>query len=105
MVESHRKILVRIEAEVADLVPRFLANMRLAIERGYRALDARDFEQLRIIGHDAKGTGGGYGFDAITTIGAELESSARDEDVEAIRRSLDELGAYLSNVQIEIDRQ
>jgi hypothetical protein len=47
-----------------------------------------------------KGDGGGYGLDAISTIGAALEHAAAREDRSAIRRHTAELIDFLARVTV-----
>ena len=54
---------------------------------------------IRIIGHSMKGAGGGYGFDEITTLGAQIEDAALAHDVSQIEKSTDLLEDYLGRVQ------
>jgi HPt (histidine-containing phosphotransfer) domain-containing protein len=92
---------VRISGELRDLVPRFLANRRAEIGRLREAVAKGDFEEARRIGHVLKGAGGGYGFDEITRLGAEIERhAARGEDV---RGAVEALAEYLELVEITFD--
>ena len=47
-----------------------------------------------------KGDGGGYGFDAISVIGAALEQAAARADRDAIRRHTAELIDFLARVTV-----
>jgi len=81
-------------------VPSYLAN-RLADVTALRArLDRDDLEPVRIAGHSMKGTGGGYGFDEITTIGAAIEQAARDGDRTALATQIDRLEDYLTRLEV-----
>jgi hypothetical protein len=50
-----------------------------------------------------KGSGGGYGFDEITRIGASLETTAKDKDAEAIKQWTEKLSFYINNIDITYD--
>jgi HPt (histidine-containing phosphotransfer) domain-containing protein len=92
---------VRVSGELRDLIPRFLANRRSEIGRLREAAAKGDFEEARRLGHVLKGAGGGYGFDEITRLGAEIErSAARGEDV---RGPVEELAEYLEFVEVTFD--
>jgi HPt (histidine-containing phosphotransfer) domain-containing protein len=92
---------VRVSGELRDLIPRFLANRRKEIARLREAVTKGDFEEARRIGHILKGAGGGYGFDEITRLGAEIErNAARGED---IRGLVEELAEYLEFVEVTFD--
>jgi hypothetical protein len=47
-----------------------------------------------------RGDGGGYGFDAISMMGAALEQAAAREDRDAIRRFTAELIDFLARVTV-----
>jgi len=97
------KILVRVDPDLSDLIPGFLDNRRKDISAIREALERGDFETVRILGHSMKGAGGGYGFDAITDIGAALEQAAKNADREEIRKQIDELSTYLDRVEVMYD--
>lgn len=95
------KIIVHIDDEdVLELAPGYLANRRneLAVLRDAAAQG--DFETLRGLGHKLKGSGGGFGFDRISEIGGNLESSAKAQDVAAVEREIAALRDYLERVEV-----
>ena len=97
------KILVKVDPDIADLIPGFLENRRKDITAMQEALERGDFETVRVLGHSMKGAGGGYGFDAITEIGAALERAAKDRNADEIRLRVDALAAYLDRVEVISD--
>jgi hypothetical protein len=48
-----------------------------------------------------KGTGGGYGFDGISSIGGAMEAAARERNPGEVRRLMDALDIYIRTVRIE----
>jgi HPt (histidine-containing phosphotransfer) domain-containing protein len=94
------KIMVHVDPELADLIPGYLANRQKDIVAIYDAIEKRDLETIRILGHSMKGSGGGYGFDAITDIGSALEKAAQEGREEVIRREIMRLEDYLRDVVI-----
>lgn len=94
------KIIVYADEDIAELIPGFLANRHRDIEKIDEALKKGDYKTIQILGHSMKGTGGGYGFDAITKIGSSLEQTAKDEDIEEIRKWTGELLSYLERVEV-----
>jgi HPt (histidine-containing phosphotransfer) domain-containing protein len=63
------------------------------------ALDRVDFETVTILGHQMRGSGGAYGFQAITDIGAALQEAGESADTDASRKWLGELSSYLDRVE------
>ena len=94
------KIQIVIDADLEELIPDFLKNRSVDVTRLKEASDNSDFESIRSIGHSLKGVGGGYGFMKITELGAELEKSAKVNDMENIRTCISELENYLENIEI-----
>ncbi len=96
-------IIVHVDPDLEDLVPGFLDNRRRDVGAIREALDAGDWESIRITGHSMKGAGGGYGFDAVTEYGARLEQAAIANDAAAVRDATDALEDYLARVQVVYD--
>jgi PAS domain S-box-containing protein len=81
--------------EVRALIPSYLSARRRDLERLAKALEARDFGQIRQIVHDIKGTGGAYGFPKLTELGAAMQASAEVSDPAALESQFAELADYL----------
>ena len=94
------KIIVYVDAELEDLIPGFLENRQEDIRSIREALEKDDYETIRTLGHSMKGSGGGYGFDAITDIGRSLEMAAKERNAEEIRKRVGELLHYLEHVEV-----
>lgn len=97
------RILVRMDALLKDLVPGFLHNRRNDVNSINDALETGNFEAILILGHKMKGDGAGYGFDALSEIGAALEQAAKNQDSETIRRYAGELSDYVERVEVVYD--
>lgn len=94
------RIVVHVDPDLEDLIPGFLANRRADVDGLQAALARGDFEAIRITGHSMKGAGGGYGFDAITDIGARIEQAALARDADAVRAGIEDLADYLVRVEV-----
>ena len=93
-------ITVHIDPDLEEIVPGFLENRRRDVQTLETALQQNNLAQIQIIGHRMKGDGGGYGFDAISMMGAALERAAAREDRDAIRRHTAELVDFLARVTV-----
>ena len=93
-------ITVYIDLGLEEIVPGFLENRRRDVQTLETALQQNNLAQIRTIGHRMKGDGGGYGFDAISTIGDGMEQAAAREDRDAIRRHIAELIDFLARVTV-----
>ena len=80
-------------------IPAYLNTCREKAIAMLEALERVDFETVGHLGHHLRGSGGAFGFQAITDLGAALEGSAEREDADASRRSLGELSCYLRDLE------
>ena len=62
------------------------------------ALDRGDFETVTSLGHQMSGSGGMFGFPAITDIGGALEQAAEIADTDASRMWVGKLSIYLDGI-------
>jgi len=93
-------IIVKVDSDLEDIIPGFLQHRQGDIEAILEALEKSDYETIRILGHNMKGAGGGYGFEVITDIGSAIEKAAKISDADEIKRSLNELSMYLEQIEI-----
>lgn len=94
------KIPVSIDADLADLIPGFLENRERDVARLKTQAANGAFSEARTVGHGMKGSGGGYGFDRISELGAQVETAALAADAGAILDAVAELEDYLARVEI-----
>jgi response regulator RpfG family c-di-GMP phosphodiesterase len=92
-------IPVRANRKFSDRAPAYLQNCRQNVIVMLDALDRVDFETVTTLGHQMSGSGGMYGFQAITDISGALEHAAMRADTEASRRWVGELSSYLTGVE------
>ncbi len=93
-------IPISVEEDIHDLLPGYLSNRRqdLAAIEGH--LKGGNYDAIWRIGHNIKGTGGGYGMGDLSALGAALEEAASDKDDARLHRTLQELAEYLGRVTI-----
>ena len=84
---------------VAQRVPAYLENCRKSVVDIREALDRADFPAATVLGHNLRGTGGAFGFQHITDIGAGLELAAGESDIKASRGWATELDRYLDDLR------
>ena len=60
-------------------------------------IQSTTFDSLRTFGHNIKGSGGMYGFNEITEMGATIESAAKDENMDQIKSNFDKLETFLKS--------
>ncbi|MFM9863805.1 MAG: ATP-binding protein [Micropepsaceae bacterium] len=85
---------------LAKRTPAYLKNCRENVATMSAALDRVDFETVRYLGHQMSGSGGAFGFQAISDIGAALQLAAEHADAHASRIRLGELQGFLDRTQV-----
>ena len=88
------------DEEILHLVPEFLENRRRDGKAILEWLAQSDFERIRTVGHQLKGVGRGYGFDAVSVMGGLIETAAHERDAVRIRKIVGELAGYLDRVKV-----
>lgn len=99
--DNKEKIVVQIEEDLEELIPGFLENRFEDVQSISESLEKLDLDNIRILGHSMKGSGGGYGFDRITEIGRTIEDAAIEKNMKIIKESNEELKDYLDRVEVE----
>ena len=100
---SSEPIVVVVERDLEDLIPGFMQRRHDDLVKLRNAAQHGDLEVLRITGHSMKGTGGGYGFEGLSEIGARIEAAAKAGDLGAIGGHLDSLAIYLQRVEVRFE--
>ena len=99
-MNSADKIIVEVDADLEDLIPGFLERRQQDLQTLRGALDSADFSQISQLAHTLKGVGGGYGFDAITSISQQLQQAADNRSATEVEAKLTELTNYLERVEV-----
>lgn len=97
------KEIVVVDKDLQDLIPGFLKNREIDIEKLTKAIEEEDYETIRIIGHSMKGFGSGYGFHFVTEIGKVIEEAGLKKDLKKANESLERLKLYFANIEIRYE--
>jgi PAS domain S-box-containing protein len=102
-IEAHTAGIVRVDSSLATLLPGFLENRRKDPAAIASFLDVGDFENIRVLGHNMRGSGSGYGLSRITEIGAALEEAAELCAPVEISACAADLVGYLERLRVEYE--
>ena len=100
-MKSLEPISVKMPEGLEELVPGYLSNRKDEIPMLLQLLAASDFDRIRIVAHNMKGTGSAYGLEKLTEIGAGMESSAREANICTLSEQLNSLAEYLERVELD----
>lgn len=91
---------VYIDSDLEFLIPQYLENREEELKKLEKLLKANKFDQIQVIGHSLKGSGGGYGFDYLTELGSQIEKEAELKKEKILQEIIFKLKKYLNNLEI-----
>jgi signal transduction histidine kinase/ligand-binding sensor domain-containing protein/DNA-binding NarL/FixJ family response regulator len=91
---------VPVSPELAPLVPEYLETTREQLASAVSALGSGDFEPLRRLGHNLKGSGGSFGLAEVSRLGSRLEEAAINGSQTATTDLATALEEYLQHVRV-----
>ena len=98
-----KRIRIRIDRDLQDLIPDYLANRGKDLLVYQQALENGDFDSIGVMGHSMKGSGGGYGLNDLSSIGRAIEKAAKNRDKESVRKSIIDLTDFLNKLEVVYD--
>jgi|SRR5215471_15894554 HPt (histidine-containing phosphotransfer) domain-containing protein len=93
-------IRIVIPAGIEELIPGYLAGREADIPVLRYALVHGDFERIRVLAHQLKGSGAAYGFAGLTVIGQQMERGARESFTDSVGEQIAALDHYLHHIEI-----
>lgn len=99
-MDSKKEITVKIDPDLEEIIPIFFEGVREEIGKTRQAVEQGDFKSAFKAGHNLKGSGGGYGFDVISRIGARIEEAGKSKDLSRVGQELDDLESYIKSVRV-----
>ena len=85
------------EDEWAEMQEMYINHTSKELVSILEDLETKSFDSLKTFGHNIKGSGGMYGFNEVTEIGAVIEAAAKDEDMASIKSNLKDLDLFLKS--------
>lgn len=83
--------------ELLEMFVGTIAERREVLEQQY---GTGKIEEMRVTAHQLKGAGGGYGFDGLSLVAAELEQACKENDVDRVGETLDSVISYMNRVSV-----
>jgi CheY-like chemotaxis protein len=85
-----------VKALLKGLVPGYLAGRGEDAQKLIQLAAERDFQQIRALAHQIKGSGSTYGFPGLTTLAGSVESAAKAEDSVRVDEQAKELIRFIA---------
>ncbi len=103
LTPSAQRIRITVDRDLSSLIPGYLEHRRQDLLTVSQAMRDGDMQSIWTVAHQMKGSGGGYGFDAISELGAAMEQAAEIGDKVEIARILGELDQFLNTAEVVYD--
>ncbi len=94
--------LIDVPAGLEELAKVYFQRRKDEVPHLLELLATQQFDQLRAVAHNLKGTGTSYGFADVTRLGALIESSAQEKDSEVLGEQLRALSNYLEKAETAV---
>jgi len=92
--------LVQQDPSFSDLVEQFIAGLDGRIQAMRQAVEDSELDVLKVLAHQLKGAGGGYGYPILSEAAASLQRHAKEQQIETCRKSLEELASIIARVVV-----
>ena len=86
-----------LEKKIASMAPAYIEKRKLELADMHRYVFERDFKALQIIGHRLKGNAKTYNFAVLSDIGAALEKSAEEQNLEQVQACVSRAEEFIKN--------
>lgn len=91
---------IGIDPDIFEIAVQFLQNRKNEQTVFREAIAKRDVGVVQTLGHRLKGNAGGYGFDELGELGAQLEQAAKNGDWPTIESLVNKINEYVLNADI-----
>jgi len=96
--------ILREEPDMQDLVERFVDSLPTILGTIKRAIADKSWDELRDILHKLKGIGGGYGYDVLSELAAEMELYVHDQQYAMLPKTFETLDQAVQQIAIGIKK-
>jgi HPt (histidine-containing phosphotransfer) domain-containing protein len=95
-------VVIQIPEGMEQLARNYLAARRKEAPVFEDFLEHSDFDSIRRLAHNLKGTGASYGFPDITRLGAAAERAAKESDKPEVSKQMADLFAYVESASRQL---
>jgi hypothetical protein len=93
-------IPVNIDADLQELIPKFLDNRRIDIVALKTFISENEEDAIAHLAHKIKGSAAGYGFIGLSEMALDIENALKNHEPEKLPRIADEMASYLEKIKI-----
>ncbi len=85
------------DEEWAEMQEMYINHTSKELEKIKTQLNLDSIDSIRTFGHNIKGSGGMYGFNEVTDLGLQIETAAKEENLDSIKSNLEVLEDFLKS--------
>ncbi|MGE3975364.1 MAG: Hpt domain-containing protein [Bdellovibrionales bacterium] len=101
MKEAKSDNTIYVDPMLESLIPKFLVFQKNQFELVKNAFQNRNYEELKALGHQMKGSCGSYGFQTLGDFGKKIEHFSELQDLKRLEENISQLEKYLHHLKIE----
>jgi CheY-like chemotaxis protein/HPt (histidine-containing phosphotransfer) domain-containing protein len=94
-------IIVEIPEGLDEIAGEYLALRRHEASLLQELRIVGEFDRIRVLAHNMKGTGASYGMPRLTELGAAMEIAAKESNAEMLAAQITDLRTYLARVELQ----
>ncbi len=94
-------MLVEVDKELEDVFPRYFKSREEDLTKLDRAVEKKDFETMRQIGHKVSGNAAGYGLSHLGELAKELEMASHDRQFAKCSDLVQKMHRYLRDLTVK----
>ena len=95
-------VLIEVDDPVIrSLLPDYIKRRREALAELDELLSLEDFESIRLIGHNIRGSGGAYGIEPLSELGRKLEAAAIEGDAGVAGTTIDRMRELIGRLVVK----
>ncbi|WP_319763864.1 Hpt domain-containing protein [Maridesulfovibrio sp.] len=95
------RIVIPVDEDLEAIMPRYLEIRQRELSELENAVEKKDFETIRLLGHRLKGTGSSYGLDELTRLGTIIEDKALEQELTSISKHTAVIRHFLEHLDIK----
>jgi len=91
---------IAVDPDIIDLAESFISNRRSQIQKWREAAAVGNARLLHRLGHEVKGTAGAFGLREFSELGAQLEHTVADGNLERMGDTVERMIDFISRVEV-----
>lgn len=97
------KTIVKVDQDLADLIPQFIENRKKDIEELSGAISAKNEQLVAQLGHKIKGSSASYGFEELSKMAEDCEVAAKNKNLISVEHLISKMRTHFNEIEIKFE--